>query len=111
VSLVQAWLAAREPTPPAPLATALSALLSEHAPSASADGAAGGEEGALSDALTAHARARLEQALSRPGRERWNAYRLLEADALLTYACEAALEEADGDRFLRRILTIAGRPR
>jgi hypothetical protein len=53
-------------------------------------------------------RDRLEAALARPGRVRESAFRLLEADALLTYACEAALEAEDPAGALRRILLAAG---
>jgi hypothetical protein len=50
---------------------------------------------------------RLTMALSRPGRQRASAFRLLEADALFTYACEAALESEDPMGVLRRILVVA----
>ena len=111
MSRARSWLAGRAPAPPAPLAQALGAVLSEPIPAGTTDGVADVGEGGLSRALTEHARARLEQALARPGRERESAYRLLEADALFTYACEAALEEADRESSLRRILTIAGTSR
>ena len=39
---------------------------------------------------------------------RESAFRLLEADALLTYACEAAVEAKDPDAALRRILVAIG---
>ena len=107
MSWVAAWLAAREPAPPAQLAEALSAVLAEEMPRARS----GGRESGLSEALTELGRACLEQALARPGRERESAYRLLEADALLTYACEAALEEADPVGSLRRIVVSACRSR
>ena len=51
---------------------------------------------------------RLDQARARPGRVRESAFRLLEADALLTYACEAALETEGPDAALRRILQVIG---
>ncbi|MDF2697623.1 MAG: hypothetical protein K0S65_6006, partial [Labilithrix sp.] len=41
---------------------------------------------------------------ARLGRVRDSAFRLLEADALLTYACEAALERDDPETALQRIL-------
>jgi hypothetical protein len=39
---------------------------------------------------------------------RESAFRLLEADALVTYACEAALEADDPESALRRILSVIG---
>lgn len=59
---------------------------------------------ALHVALTEEARARLAEARARPGRVRESAFRLLEADALLTYACEAALDTEDPKAVLRGIL-------
>jgi len=50
----------------------------------------------------------LDAARARPGRVRESAFRLLEADALLTYACEAALESGDPEAALRRILSVIG---
>jgi hypothetical protein len=84
-----AWLAARRPAPPSDLAARM-----DLAPIA----------GALQDGLAADGRARLELALARLGRVRESAFRLLEADALITYACEAALELDDPEAALRRIL-------
>ena len=46
----------------------------------------------------------LISALERPGRDRDAAFRLLSADALLTYACEAAAEEEDARAGLERIM-------
>ena len=60
------------------------------------------------DRLTARGRSRLDEARAEPGRVRESAFRLLEADALLTYACEAALESDDPATALRRILTAVG---
>jgi hypothetical protein len=56
------------------------------------------------ESLVQAARARLEMACASPGRVRESAFRLLEADALFTYACEAALDLEDSDDALRRIL-------
>jgi hypothetical protein len=83
------WMMSRRPTPPADLAAALRA------------GDAGGE---LDVALSDLARSRLAEARSRPGRVRASAFRLLEADALITYACEAALDAEDPEGALRRVL-------
>lgn len=83
------WLAGRSPAPPPDLAEALSV---EDA------------RGALEDALTIEAGERLAAARAKLGRVRASAFRLLEADALLTYACEAALEREDPEPALRRIL-------
>jgi len=88
-----AWMAARRPLPPADLASSLRVV---HA---------GGPPGA---SLTSAGLSRLEEARARPGRLRESAFRLLEADALLTYACEAALEADDPDAALRRILVAIG---
>jgi hypothetical protein len=45
----------------------------------------------------------LASALSKPGRVREAAFDLLTADALLTYACEAALEGEDPAAALARL--------
>lgn len=95
MSSLETWLVARKPAPPAPLRNALAALV--------------GDASASADALADIGRERMECSLARLGRERESAYRLLEADALFTYACEAALEADDSAGGLRRILTVAGR--
>jgi hypothetical protein len=87
------WLAARRPAPPADLAAGLEFAASD---------------GALQDELAAEGRARLALALARLGRVRESAFRLLEADALITYACEAALDLDDPEAALRRILVATG---
>jgi hypothetical protein len=46
-----------------------------------------------------------------PGRVRASAFHLLAADALLTYACEAAMEEADPRAELLETLQQAAAPR
>lgn len=93
MSGLAAWLAGRSPEPPADLTASLRV---------------GGASGVPADALTEVALARLDEARARPGRVRESAFRLLEADALLTYACEAALETEDPDAALRRILQVIG---
>lgn len=54
--------------------------------------------------LTALASTALAAARERPGRVRDSAFHLLAADALLTYACEAALECEDVEGTLLRVL-------
>jgi hypothetical protein len=88
------FLSSRRPRPPEGLASSL--RLEEHSD-------------ALDEVLTAAGLARLEEAQARLGRVRESAFRLLEADALLTYACEAALESEDPEAALERILVAAGR--
>ena len=65
------------------------------------------EPEALVPALTGLARAALDAALSLPGHQREGAFHLLAADALFTYACEAALEAEDAEGALRNILDRA----
>ena len=103
MSALRHWLTAREPAPPAPLAAALDATIGATSGAQAAAGVAG------AGSLAELGRERLERALERLGRERASAYALLEADALFTYACEAALETDDPPGTLRRILTVAGR--
>jgi hypothetical protein len=93
VSPVASWLAGRRPAPSADLAAALSL----------ADA-----RGALDEVLAAEAARRLAAARARLGRVRESAFRLLEADALITYACEAALEREDPEDALRRLLVSTG---
>ncbi|GMV04800.1 MAG: hypothetical protein AMXMBFR53_10800 [Gemmatimonadota bacterium] len=81
----RAFLATRTPAPPPALGRWLAGT--------DLDGASPGE-GLAREALAA-----LDRARSAPGRVRESAFHLLGADALLTYACEAALEgdHPDGD--------------
>jgi len=76
-----AWLSRRQPRPPEPLLRWLEQY-----------GATGDspDRALLGPALQA-----LDRALLNPGRIRSSAFDLLGADALLTYACEAALESRD----------------
>lgn len=94
MSSIEAWLAERSPAPPPSLASALRI---------------GSAKGPADRALTEAACARLDEARARPGRVRESAFRLLEADALLTYACEAALDAEEPESALHRILVAAGR--
>jgi hypothetical protein len=98
-----AWLASRRPTPPEELVVGL--------PDAGGDDA-GGEEGdaALVRRLTRAGRVERDRALSRLGRVRESAFHLLTADALFTYACEAALEDEDPEAALRLVLEVGAGP-
>ena len=62
------------------------------------------ESGSMTERITLLARTALDEARAQPGRVRECAFHLLAADALVTYACEAALEEGDPPAALRRIL-------
>jgi hypothetical protein len=62
-------------------------------------------EGPVVQTLADRAKRALHAAASRPGRVRRSAFDLLAADALLTYACEAALEAADPEQALNRLLS------
>lgn len=101
------WLAAREAEPPAKLAAALRALSGEGSTVMASLRGRDAEDVSPVEALAMVGRERLEQALAHPGRDRRSAFRLLEADALFTYACEAALEAEDPEAALRRILGVA----
>jgi hypothetical protein len=94
MSNLSAWLEGRRPAPPADLAEAL---------------VVAGEIDASADArvatLLTEGGSRLTAARARPGRVRESAFRLLEADALITYACEAALEREDPEAALRQVLS------
>jgi hypothetical protein len=62
-----------------------------------------GEESGVAELLSAAAVHRLSEALRRPGRVRESAFDLLAADALITYACEAALDVEEGAAGLAEI--------
>lgn len=94
---VSRWLGTREPRPPGDLAEACAAV----------DRAAPAPEN-MAFVLREAAAERLSSALARPGRVRESAFDLLVADALVTYACEAALEDADVEAALGRLVGIAG---
>jgi hypothetical protein len=53
----------------------------------------------------------LDRARSAPGRIRESAFELLTADALLTYACDAALEGDDPAEALEGLVRRAAEPR
>ena len=93
-----AWLDSRRPPPPADLRARL--------------GETGGHAGdALVEHLLTEATAALDRARASPGRVRESALELLVADALFTYACEAALELPQPDAALGRIARAAAEKR
>ena len=63
--------------------------------------------GSTAERLVSAARLCLDEARARPGRVRASAFSLLLADGLLTYACEAALDEADPDAALLTMAEVA----
>lgn len=79
------WIRGRSPAPPGPLREAIVAAL-HRAPSEGAD---------VPGTMAAAALVTLEVVLAGSG-ERGSAAQLLAADALLTYACEAAAEAGPG---------------
>lgn len=98
MSEVSGWLDGRIPAPPPELRRSLDSALD-------ARGSDGGASASTLDALGRGARACLEASISRPGRVRESAFDLLTADALLTYACEAALESEDPESTLRVLVS------
>lgn len=68
--------------------------------------ASGVGEGPAHAVLAESARVRLDAARLRPGRDRDAAFELLAADALLTYACEAALEADAPDEALSALIEV-----
>lgn len=100
------WLASRRPTPPAKLAQRLESALAEFLSS---------PEVTTSDALAVAAAGilrRLMSEVSRPSSRREEAIDLLAADALVTYAIEAAADECElfaerMDAVIARLAVIA----
>lgn len=92
-----AWLNGRRPPPPEDLSARVRAEVV---------GVGGAADAGIG--LTTAGRSALERALSQPGRVRAAAFDLLAADALVTYACEAALECDDPDAELARLVSIGG---
>lgn len=58
------------------------------------------------ETLTRRGLEALSEAAGRPGRDREAAFRLLAADAYLTYACEATVEEADVETALVDLIRL-----
>ncbi len=90
--MIRGWVSARTPAPPAPLREWLGRV--------EVDGSAGG----IGDQLLHGGLVELDAARAAPGRVRASAFHLLAADALLTYACEVALESADPHASFQEIL-------
>lgn len=118
MSSLRAWLDGREPLPPADLRERLLDAVDANARDSSStadprrvaeqmDGVDGPvpDVGTMESLLTAAGSA-LASAASRPGRVREAAFDLLVADALVTYACEAALESEAPERALASVLAI-----
>lgn len=90
-----AWLDSRRPAPPGDLRDRLHAGADARRP-----------ESLLDEGVEALGKAR-----AATGRVRESAFHLLLADALLTYACEAALESQDPAGGLDRVLDALGATR
>ena len=107
------WLAERRPAPPPTLARRLEALGADDATggaTADAGEPAGEGPGSVRRRLERAGLAALDAARAAPGRERDSAWALLMADALLTYAAEAALAEDDPDAALEAMMARAAAP-
>ncbi len=96
MSDIRTWIAARQPAAPMDLRPWLHTDV---------------ESGSMTERITLLARTALDEARANPGRVRQSAFDLLAADALVTYACEAALDEADPSAALRTILLKAATAR
>jgi len=94
VRALGSWLAARRPVAPMSMDAWLE---SAH------------ESGSVLSELTSAGGAALDHALAHPGRARDSAFHLLAADALITYACEAALDSDDPDAALSGIVAAVAR--
>lgn len=104
--MVKEWLATRSPPPPARLAGRLAAAIPPSAESLSSE---------LSESLIAAAAAILRDTITASGDERNGAAALdlLAADALITYAVEAAAEDCRSfatrtDEMIARLSAVAG---
>jgi hypothetical protein len=95
----EAWIDRRRPAPPVELRSFVLTALD-----------AGDRGRPTGPALAEAGRARLAAALGSPGRVRESAFELLAADALLTYACEAALASDDPEGSLLAIAGLAVAP-
>ena len=94
----RSWLDGRLTRPPEPLEVELRARLGE------VEGA-----GDPATVLQSAAEDALQRALGQPGRVRGAAFDLLAADALLTYACEVALEGDDPEGDLDALVALGRR--
>lgn len=101
------WLGTRRPEPPADLrARVLDHVTEVESESVGPPGTAGGS---VMERLLKAGRDRLDRARVRPGRVRESAFELLVADALVTYACEAALESEDPVTALEAVVEVGRR--
>ena len=91
-----AWIATRTPGAPAPLQAWVTRALE----------GSGSAEQLLTSGIEA-----LDRARAQPGRVRSSAFELLGADALLTYASEASLDDADPRHALKRLIRATAAPR
>lgn len=99
MSALDRWLDARRPKAPDELAESLRAGLDR------SDGA-----GPIVERLTRGALGHFELMSLEHGKVRDDAFHLLAADALITYACESALETDDVEGALTRILQVGSGP-
>lgn len=105
-----AWLDARTPTPPVSLAARLRAILAERGAERRAAGAPDQPEEPIADALVATAEWLLARLLGDGGLTRRSAaLDLLAADALVTYAFEAASDDPERleERAARAMASLA----
>ena len=93
MSMVLDWVRAREPAPPPELLLWLEA---------------GGDDGLGSSVLARRGVQALHDAMQEDPSNRESAFRLLAADAYLTYACEAAVDDRDVAAILVGILDRVG---
>lgn len=89
----EAWLAGRRPPAPEDLRERVRKCVAESPV---------GDQPLLSAATRS-----LRAACNAPGRVRASAFHLLTADALITYACEEALDAGDAEAELAKLLAIA----
>lgn len=94
MSSVRGWMTGQRPAPPPELAARMADAV---------EGEAAGRDDVAS-VLAERGVAGLDEARRAPGRVRESAYRLLTADALLTYACLAALDAPDPRPFLEELV-------
>lgn len=96
------WLATRTPRAPDELKAWLRVSDGGVDPDGGVD--LHGRAASVTESLLMAGLLHLEEAVTRPGRDREAAHRLLAADALITYGCEAASEAADIRGVLREVL-------
>ena len=100
MSELERWLTTRRPRPPHELAVTVRASL----------GDVGEIGGPREEGLAVAGRACVDDARAHLGRVRESAFHLLAADALITYACEAALESDHSQASLSMILDVGAGP-